>query len=171
MWLWIGLSLVLLAVVLALVSRKYGNHLLKDRDNFNAYAVKNNLSITEQIELCERFNLDHQIGHRAYDSVEDWTKELTVLWAGQSDDIEFTYRKYDDRERRSISPTEFGFDGNKRAYIKGVCHKSEESRTFKTARIETKLKVGAKRYDLPEWIENYLHLDSEEITNSLNIKL
>lgn len=171
MWLWVGLSLVLIAVVLTLVSRKYGNHRLKDRNNFDAYVAKNNLSITEQIDLCERFNLDHQIGHRAYDSVEDWTKELTVVWTGESNDIEFTYRKYDERERRTITPTEFGFDGNKRAYIKGVCHKSEESRTFKTARIETKLKVSSKRYDLTEWLETCLHLDPEELVNSLNIKL
>jgi hypothetical protein len=171
MWLWVVVPLVLLALVGLFISKKYGNHLLKDRDNFDAYAAKNNLSIDEQIELCERFNLDHQIGHRAYDSVQDWTKELTILWAGQSNDIEFTYRKYDERERRTISPTEFGFDGNKKAYIKGICHKSEESRTFKTARIETKLKVGSKRYDMAEWLETCLNLDPEELENSLNIKL
>ena len=169
---WLGGTLCILIALLTLhIVKKRKLSSLSDRDRFDLYVKKNSLSLSEQVELCQKLKLDHQIGHRAYDSVEDWQRELTVVWSGTSANIEFTYRKYDVRERRIISPTEFGFDGNKRAYIKGVCHVSNELRTFKTARIETKLKVGAKRYDMSEWLTEYLFVDSSELQDSFNIKL
>jgi gas vesicle protein len=167
---WI-VGLIVACWVVMLIARQAGKKALKDKKNFDDYVAKKNLSIEEQKELCERFGLDHQIGNRAYDSVEDWQQELTVIWAGKAEPIEFTYRKYDERERRSISPTEFGYDGNKKPYIKGICHKSGEPRTFKTIRIETKIKVGSKRYDLGEWLESCLSLNVAELQNSLDIKL
>ncbi|CAK6712721.1 conserved hypothetical protein [Vibrio harveyi] len=163
MWVWGVFSVVACALIAILLKKKYSVYQLKDREKFDAHVAKKNLSIDEQIELCEKLSLNHQIGHRAYDSVEDWEKELTAVWIGQSNDIEFTYRKYDERERRTVSPTEFGFDGNEKAYIKGICHKSNESRTFKTARIETKIKVGSKRYALNEWLESCLEIDPTDL--------
>ncbi|PMG39309.1 hypothetical protein BCS96_09645 [Vibrio breoganii] len=169
---WFGITLLVLVTCFSLyLGRKRKLSSLNNREIFDLYVEKHNLSLEEQVDLCQRLNLDHQIGHRAYDSVEDWQRELTIVWSGTSADIEFTYRKYDERERRVISPTEFGFDGNKRAYIKGVCHVIHEQRTFKTARIETKLKVGAKRYDMTEWLTEILQVNSSELQNSLNVKL
>jgi hypothetical protein len=167
---WI-VGLIVACWIVMLIAKKNGNSLLKNKQNFDAYVTKNNLSIDEQRELCERFGLDHQIGNRAYDSVEDWQQELTPIWAGKSVPIEFTYRKYDDRERRTITPIEFGYDGNKKAYIRGICSKFNEPRTFKTARIETKIKVGAKKYDLAEWVDAVLELDSSSLTNDLGVIL
>lgn len=78
-------------------------------------------------------------------------KDLIVIWAGISDDIQFTYRKDNERDRRTITPTEFGYDSNKQYYIKGICNRSNEERTFKTSRIETKIQVDSKKYTLQEW--------------------
>lgn len=144
---------------------------LEDRAAFDEFVKLRKFSLEEQKELCSRLSLNHQIGTRSYDSVEDWKRELTVLWVGEAKDIEFTYRKYDEKERRNISPTEFGFDGNKKAYIRGVCHQSNEARTFKTARIETKIKVGSKRFDLIDWLENELGIDANDLVGNLEVKL
>ncbi|WP_390240659.1 WYL domain-containing protein [Vibrio sp. R78045] len=144
---------------------------LADKTAFDEYVKRQNYNLEEQKELCTRFGLNHQIGTRSYDSVEDWKKELTIVWAGETSDIEFTYRKYDERERRNISPTEFGFDGNKKAYIRGVCHQSNEARTFKTARIETKIKVGSKRFNLIDWLDNELDIDVNDLVGNLEVKL
>ncbi|CAH6996330.1 WYL domain-containing protein [Vibrio chagasii] len=168
MWGWVVLPLVVIVMAAMLFKSRRSSHRLKDKKNFDAYVAKNKLSIVEQIELCEKFHLDHQIGHRSYDSVEDWEKELTAIWIGKSSDIEFTYRKYDEKERRTISPTEFGFDGNEKAYIRGVCRKSDEPRTFKVARIDTKIKVGSKRYELNDWLESCLGVDPEKLKKPLN---
>ncbi|MEZ8407554.1 WYL domain-containing protein [Vibrio splendidus] len=127
------------------------------------------MSVDKQQTLCEKFDLPHQVGSRTYDSVEDWENELTIVWTGETADIEFTYRKYDDRERRAITPKEFGFDGNKKAYLRGICHTSKEPRTFKTCRIETKIKVGSKRYDIDEWITSFLEVDLTQISPKITL--
>ncbi|MGY6481989.1 WYL domain-containing protein [Vibrio parahaemolyticus] len=166
----IGLAIVLFVTWVSFAKRRM-KKALRDKTFFDEYVKRHNYDLKQQKELCTRFSLDHQIGSRSYDSVEDWNKELTVVWAGQTDCIEFTYRKYDERERRSISPTEFGFDGNKKAYIRGVCHQSDEQRTFKTARIETKIKVGSKRFELVEWLDSMLGIDTDELVGNFEVKL
>lgn len=171
MWFWIVVGVIAFAFAVMFTTRASGRKTLKDREVFDAYVQHKNLSILEQRELCERLGLEHQIGSRSYDSVEDWEKELTVIWTGETDDIEFTYRKYDDKERRTISPTEFGYDGNKKPYIRGICHNSDELRTFKTARIETKIKIGSKRFDLPEWLSTKLGIEVEQLIKDFGIKL
>lgn len=166
----IGLGIALF-VILLFITKHRVKTALEDKTLFDEYVKRRSYNLEEQKELCTRFGLNHQIGSRSYDSVEDWKNELTVVWTGKTDDIEFTYRKYDENERRSISPTEFGFDGNKKAYIVGTCHQSNESRTFKTARIETKIKVGSKRFELVDWLEEKLGVDTDDLIENFEVKL
>lgn len=170
-WFSIIVGIVATAYIIMNAVRRIGRKQLKKRDVFDAYVQQKNLSLDEQKELCERFGLDHQIGSRSYDSIEDWQKELTVIWIGKTDDIEFTYRKYDERERRTISPTEVGYDGNKKLYIKGICHSSNELRTFKTVRIDTKIKVGSKRFELSEWLSTKLGVEIQEQIHNCGVNL
>ena len=171
MWISILSTIIVLICILTLIAKGHTKRSLKDKNSFDSFVAKNNLTIEQQKELCERFGLDHQIGHRSYDSVEDWENELTTIWLGEAEDIEFTYRKYDERERRTISPREFGYDGNKKPYIRGICRVSNEQRTFKTARIETKIKVGSKRFELTDWLGSKLGVDTYKLVQNLKVKL
>lgn len=98
---------------------------------------------------------------KKYDSVEQWKNDLTVIWAGQTDDIEFSYRKdwNSPKERKKVTPQELVFDSNKRIYVKGLCHKRNEIVYFNQDKIETKILAGSTRYDFDEWVERRLKID------------
>tara|TARA_B100001059_G_C17748527_1_gene535760 strand:- start:177 stop:962 length:786 start_codon:yes stop_codon:yes gene_type:complete len=108
---------------------------------------------------------DREDDWKSYDSIEEWERDCTTLWTGTTKDIEFSYASSwsKPKERRTLTPYEFGIDGNGRGYVKGICHKSNEQRTFKLDNFETKIKVGSQRFDPDEWIEKYLDLDSYEL--------
>lgn len=169
MWLPTVIITVIFIVSVTFFLRKRIKPKLKDKEVFDDYVAKKGLSLDEQRELCVQLGLDHQIGSRAYESVEDWQKELTTVWKGSTSDIKFGYRKYTDTENRLITPTEFGFDGNKKPFIRGICHRSNSNRTFKTARIETKIEVDGHLYDLCEWLTLYLEVDLVELKQNYKV--
>ncbi|WP_413522386.1 WYL domain-containing protein [Photobacterium phosphoreum] len=160
-----------LYVISSKIIKRHKKNKLNNKDFFDKYVSSKNYTVKEQKALCHKLKLNHQIGSRPYDSITDWEKELTKLWEGKSESIEFTYRKYDEKERRKISPTEFGYDGNNKCYIRGICHKSNELRTFKTARIETKIKVRSKYHNLLDWVEIYLKTDITDLKDDQMIVL
>ncbi|TYC93818.1 WYL domain-containing protein [Vibrio anguillarum] len=108
---------------------------------------------------------------KKYDSIEDWKADLTIFWAGKTDDIEFSYRKdYDSpKERKKVTPKELVFDGNKRIYIKGYCHQKQKDVHFNAEKIETKILAGSTRYDFEEWVERRLKVDIEDLSDKFGV--
>ncbi|MFA0609498.1 WYL domain-containing protein [Vibrio sp. 10N.222.49.B4] len=108
---------------------------------------------------------------KSYDTVEDWQADLTTIWSGKTDDIQFSYRKDWDgkKERKTVSPTEVVFDGNKRIYIKGFCHKRQKDVHFNTEKIETLILAGSTRYEIYHWVEQRLKVDLDELSDKHDI--
>ncbi|WP_270674373.1 MULTISPECIES: WYL domain-containing protein [unclassified Aeromonas] len=93
-------------------------------------------------------------------SFKSWESELTTAWAGDTDDIEFTYvNKKGERTRRSVTVEELLYNESMEFYIKGYCHVRGEQRTFKADNIDTKIKVGSQRLDFDDWCERKLGID------------
>jgi hypothetical protein len=121
--------------------------------------VKFDISVSSSVD-------DFEDNWKSYNSFEEWERDCKVLWRGQTKDIEFSYAKSRNhpKERRTVTPQEFGVDGNGMFFVRGICHKSNEPRTFKLYRFETKIKVGSQRFDEDEWIEKYLGLNPYELS-------
>lgn len=79
-------------------------------------------------------------------------QSLTTMWAGDIKPMEFTYvNGKGERTRRTVEVDEVSFNDKGQFYLRGYCRLRNEYRTFKVDNIETKLKVGSKRYDFEEW--------------------
>lgn len=93
-------------------------------------------------------------------SFKSWESTLTTVWAGDTDDIEFTYiNKKHERTRRRVTVDEVLMDNGSGFYIKGYCHVRGEQRTFNTDNIDTKIKVGSQRFEFDDWCERKLGID------------
>lgn len=176
-----------LAIFFKYQRKKFREKLLNPQE-WQALVDKHKLSEEQQIKLCNSYNLpykgnnsepidrentsqDDEDEWKKYDSIEDWKNDLTVIWSGKTDDIEFSYRKDWDspKERRKVTPHELVFDGNKRIYIKGLCHKRNETVHFNQEKIETKILAGSTRYDFEEWVERRLKVDVEALSDKHNV--
>ncbi|CAH8213947.1 hypothetical protein VAE151_560175 [Vibrio aestuarianus] len=124
-----------------------------------------------KISYSSAENIDNEDEWKKYDSIEDWKADLTVFWAGKTDDIEFSYRKdYNSpKERKKVTPKELVFDGNKRIYIKGYCHQKQKDVHFNSEKIETKILAGSTRYDFEEWVERRLKVDVEDLSDKFGV--
>ncbi|HHF0503378.1 TPA: WYL domain-containing protein [Vibrio antiquarius] len=125
------------------------------------------------VQVSITTSTDHEDDWKSYDSIEAWERDCTPLWTGTTKDIEFSYASSwsKPKERRTLTPHEFGIDGNGRGYVKGICHKSNEQRTFKLDNFETKIKVCSQRFDQNEWIEKYLDLDLYELHDRYGVNI
>lgn len=132
---------------------------------------KTSPTITTSSSTTDNTEQDDEDEWKKYNSIEDWKSDLTVIWAGDTDDIEFSYRKdYDSpKERKKVTPKELVFDGNKRVYIKGYCHKTQKDVHFNSEKIETKILAGSTRYDFDEWVERRLKIDIYELNEKYKI--
>lgn len=114
-------------------------------------ATKSELQIPEDIKLDDK---------NQSDSLNEWNDDLTIIWAGDTKEIEFTYENYSGKKsRRKVQPTELSYDNKKELTIKGICAKSNEKRHFKAHNITTMIKVGNQRFDAHDWAEKYLNVD------------
>lgn len=96
----------------------------------------------------------------SYNNLDAWKDDLTVIWAGDTKEIEFTYESYNKgKSRRKVKPTELAYDCNKELVIKGICSKSNEERHFKTINFTTMIKVGSQRFDVDDWAEKFLNVE------------
>lgn len=97
-------------------------------------------------------------------SFKNWESTLTTVWAGDTDDIEFTYiNKKSERTRRRVTVDEVLMGSGTGFYIKGYCHVRGEQRTFNTDNIDTKIKVGSQRFEFDDWCERKLGIDLYDI--------
>lgn len=93
------------------------------------------------------------------DSLQAFEDSLTVMWAGDTKPIEFTYvDREGDRTRRTLKVEEVSFNDRGQFYLRGICLSRNERRTFKVDNITTKLKVGSNRYDFDEWCVEMLDI-------------
>lgn len=91
--------------------------------------------------------------------IDRFEQSLTVLWAGNKSTVEFTYVSFDgERSRRKVDVDELSFNERGQFYLRGLCHKRQEQRTFKVDNIETQLKVGSKRYEFEDWCSDVIGL-------------
>lgn len=98
-------------------------------------------------------------------SLADWEDNLTVIWAG-SETVEFSYEaRHQKRSRRKVTVQELCVDQYDNLCLVGLCHLRQEKRTFKAQNIVTKIKVGSKRYDLEDWVEDVLKVDLNLLDN------
>ncbi|WP_421196688.1 WYL domain-containing protein [Aeromonas enteropelogenes] len=100
-------------------------------------------------------------------SFKSWESTLTTVWAGDTDDIEFTYiNKKRERTRRRVTVDEVLMGNGSGFYIKGYCHVRGEQRTFNTDNIDTKIKVGSQRFEFDDWCERKLGIDLYDLYHS-----
>lgn len=101
--------------------------------------------------------------------MDDFDATLTTIWQGTSVDVSFTYEKWNndlhkyEKSRRTISPTGVFLNDDGEFYIRGICHSSRESRTFKQERIRTMMQVKSNRYLFGEWCGEVLNIDLEKL--------
>ncbi|MEN9532321.1 MAG: hypothetical protein RIQ83_1545 [Pseudomonadota bacterium] len=92
-------------------------------------------------------------------SLQAFEDSLTVMWAGDTKPVEFTYLDFDgERTRRTVEVTEVSFNPKGQFYLRGTCQLRGEYRTFKVDNIQTMLKVGSKRYDFEGWCVHMLDI-------------
>lgn len=94
-------------------------------------------------------------------ALADWEDNLAIIWAGTAATVEFTYTdRHGEHSRRKVDPQQLSLDHHNRLILIGHCHLRDERRTFTEYSIDTKIKVGNKRYDsLHEWAEEVLNID------------
>ncbi|PKQ81892.1 hypothetical protein CJP16_03595 [Aeromonas sobria] len=93
------------------------------------------------------------------DTLQVFEDSLTVMWAGDTKPVEFTYvDREGDRTRRTLNVEEVSFNDMGQFYLRGICLSRNERRTFKVDNIATKLKVGSKLYDFEEWCVELLDI-------------
>ncbi|HDX8589879.1 TPA: WYL domain-containing protein [Aeromonas dhakensis] len=92
-------------------------------------------------------------------SLQAFEDTLTVMWAGDTKPVEFTYLDFNgERTRRMVEVEEVAFNPKGQFYLRGICQLRGEHRTFKVDHIQTKLKVGSSRYDFEEWCVEMLDI-------------
>lgn len=181
--------LAIIVIVFSFNKAKRLNDQIKNPDEWHNLVSKRKLSPEFQKELCKKHNITRPIIHEQFDcgdtpltisttyestkdkndpiqykNLDSWKNDLTVIWAGDTKDIEFTYEKNNgNKSRRKIKPTELIYDGRKTLIIAGICEKSNEERHFKTGNITTMIKVGSWRGDTYDWALKYLNVDLFDI--------
>ena len=125
-------------------------------------SIENNQDLDNRPVLITDTPDNHHDNQSA--SLNEWKDDLTIIWAGETNEIEFTYESYSGKKsRRKVKPSEVSFDGRKELTIKGICSKSNEERHFKAHNLTTMIKVGSQRYDVHDWAEKYLNVDLYKI--------
>ncbi|WP_429220862.1 WYL domain-containing protein [Aeromonas veronii] len=113
-----------------------------------------------QLEVSIRYEDDRESrALKQSDSLQKFEDSLTVMWAGDTNPVEFTYLDFDgERTRRTVEVTEVSFNPKGQFYLRGTCQLRGEYRTFKVDNIQTMLKVGSKRYDFEGWCVEMLDI-------------
>ncbi|MCS3769292.1 putative DNA-binding transcriptional regulator YafY [Aeromonas hydrophila] len=107
----------------------------------------------------EHRHYPHSYSGRPTNNLRKFENDLTTMWAGDTKPVEFTYVASDgDRTRRTVKVDEVSFNSKGQFYLSGICLVRNDRRTFKVDNIETKLKVGSKRYDFEEWCVEMLDI-------------
>lgn len=97
-------------------------------------------------------------------SLEEWEDSLVILWAGSPKVIEFTYESWrSDKKRRKVSVEEIAKNEDGEIIFNGICLDANEQRSFKRSNITTMLKIGSKRMEVEEWLEEEIGIDWGEL--------
>lgn len=98
--------------------------------------------------------------YKRYNSIDDWKKDLKVLWQGQPRRIEFTYEsKNGEKTRRKVDVRRVVKDDSNRTYLQGFCFLRKEYRTFLIDNITTKILDKSQRYEVIDWMETKLGIE------------
>lgn len=93
---------------------------------------------------------------------EDWEASLVQLWSG-SIDIEFTYESRSGKTRRKVTLQKVMCNENGDIYLRGYCHVREEIRTFSRNSIATMILVSGKRYEVEDFVTDFLGISAKEL--------
>ncbi len=137
----------------------------KDPTLFAEYVKRAGYTYEEQRDYCDRLGINFDEIQRGL-RVSKWKTNLTTLFAGDMEDIEFEYTAQDGSvSLRKVSPVEIVFDNNNQYYLRGWCHLRDEKRNFNFDNIVS-VKIGEKTLSINDWLKNHLEIDIQDSTRS-----
>ncbi len=149
--------------------KKKMREVMSNPQHYKDYVTSKGYSEEEQIEFCERFGIDYEkvtsspsipskeIKKRA---INDWEKKLTVLWAGEEQPITILYEDSDGNVSvRKVTPEQVLFSKTAEFYIRGLCHRSQEQRTFNVGAIQRISDEDGTETDFYSWCISKLNID------------
>lgn len=145
-WFWLLSALIIIGVIdFALnVLRSKSNHLKLSSGILNGY----NFSTDKSLSISNH--------------LDDFKDNLSIIWAGNPYEIEFSYRNGNgDRSRRKLTLEEISVSKDFTPYFIGKCHTNDDVRCFRMDRITSKIKYKSKLYDVVEFIDVVMDLDFE----------
>jgi len=105
------------------------------------------------------YTSDRRPGAKSYSSLDEWKKDLKIIWKGRRT-VEFTYEKFDEsKSRRKVDVKQILKDGKNEIYLRGFCHLRKEVRTFNVMNITTKILDKSQRYEVGEWLAFKLNIE------------
>jgi WYL domain-containing protein len=86
-----------------------------------------------------------------------WKDDLEVLWDGPPRTIEFDYfSNKEEKTRRKVSVRKVTRNDYGKIYLHGRCHTRNDDRTFKVARIISKIENSGIQFEKEAWVENLI---------------
>ncbi|HHE0568866.1 TPA: WYL domain-containing protein [Vibrio parahaemolyticus] len=149
--------------------KKKMREVMSNPDYFKDYVSSKGYSKKEQIEFCERFGIDYeQVTGSHLESkketktraINNWEKKLTVLWAGDELPLDIQYEDSDGNlSIRKITPEQVLFSKTGEFYIRGLCHRRQEQRTFNVGAILKMNREDGTETDFHSWCVASLDID------------
>lgn len=162
------LGIVAIIVIYAFAKRAT-KKAMSDPVEFQKYVKEKGYTVAEQKDFCQRIGIDYeqvtggsiepkkQAKKRA---IDNWEKKLTVLWAGEEKPLNIEYEDSDGHlSLRKITPEQVLFSKNGEFYIRGLCHKRQEQRTFNVGAILKINLIDGSETDFHSWCVTNLDID------------
>ncbi|KHT35058.1 WYL domain-containing protein [Pectobacterium carotovorum] len=97
--------------------------------------------------------------------LDEFRKNLSIIWAGESFFVQFSYRDiYDNRSRRDVQLEEVSINSSGDAYFYGFCLDAQDYRLFKIKRITSKILFNKNKYGKSEFFKEILQLDYKDFS-------
>jgi hypothetical protein len=116
----------------------------------------------EQRDFCERLEIDYYQLQREIDklnSINQWSKNLTIVWTGEPHQLTFDYQDSEGgTSNRTVSVEEVLINDSHQFYIKGQCSNRQEQRHFNIERI-TNLTINGINTNFYDWCNTTLNID------------
>lgn len=119
-------------------------------------------TISEGATSCDSQIANIDENQRLYESLNEWESDLADLWEGVLE-IEFTYESRKGRERRRVSLYKVRKNSRGNVYLYGHCERANKNRSFNIDYITTKILHKSKRYDVDDFLCDFLGIDFEAI--------
>lgn len=116
----------------------------------------------EQRDFCERLEIDYNQLRKELaklKSVNQWARDLTTVWSGDAQTINFDYQDSDGAYgQRTIQVEEILVNDEHQFYISGLCSYRNEQRHFNVERIKN-LTINGSSTNFYYWCTSALEVD------------